>query len=104
MPQLGMAEIIPFPQKKVEPHYDFSNVVQCALTVTAVNLYGHMYDNPIAGPNDLHTLDPIYIKNCVDKARRSNVFSTAAQFQFFQISLMMEGVLKKVNAKSFSFK
>ena len=104
MSYLSMAEIIPFPQKKKQPQYNFANVAQCALTVTAVNLYGNMYDNPTAGANDLHTLDPYYVKDCVDKAQRSNVFSTAARFEFFQISLMLEKELKRINAKSIPFK
>ena len=103
MAKLDMAEIIPFPQK-ISPRYEFNDVVQCALTVTALNLYGNMYNNPVAGPNDLHTLDPYYVKDCVDKAHRSNVFSTAARSEFFQISLMIEEELTRLNAKGFTIK
>ena len=48
--------------------------------------------------------DPYYVKDCVDKAQRSNVFSTAARFEFFQISLMLEKELKRIDAKSIPFK
>ena len=36
-----MAEIIPFPKKKVA-RLEFEDVVDTALAVTAVNLYGNM--------------------------------------------------------------
>ena len=84
-----MAEIIPFPKKKLEK-LKFEDVVETALTVTAVNLYGNMYDTPLATPNDLHTFDLIYIKDCVDKASRSNVFSSPARAKFSDISAMIK--------------
>ena len=79
-----MAEIIPFPKKKEK--LEFKDVVETALAVTAINLYGNMYDTPLATPNDLHTFDLIYIKDCVDKASRSNVFSSPARAKFSDIS------------------
>ena len=45
-----------------------------------------MYDTPLATPNDLHTFDLIYIKDCVDRASRSNVFSSPARAKFSDIS------------------
>ena len=83
-----MAEIIPFPKKKEK--LKFKDVVETALTVTAVNLYGNMYNTPLATPNDLHTFDLIYIKDCVDKAARSNVFSVPAREKFTSISYMIK--------------
>ena len=83
-----MAVIIPFPKKKEK--FEFKDVVETALTVTAVNLYGNMYDTPLATPNDLHTFDLIYIKDCVDKASRSNVFSLPAREKFAGISSMIK--------------
>lgn len=83
-----MAEIIPFPTPK--PKLEFEDVVETALTITAVNLYGNMYNNPVAGPNDIHTLDITYIKDCVDKAARSNVFSVSAREKFMGISYMIK--------------
>ena len=83
-----MAEIIPFPTPK--PKLEFGDVVKTALTITAVNLYGNMYNNPVAGPNDIHTLDITYIKDCVDKAARSNVFSISARETFRGISYMIK--------------
>lgn len=79
-----MAEIIPFPKKKEK--LEFKDVVETALAVTAINLYGNMYDTPLATPNDLHTFDLIYIKDCVDRASRSNVFSSPARAKFSDIS------------------
>ena len=79
-----MAEIIPFPKKKEK--LEFKDVVETALAVTAINLYGNMYDSPLATPNDLHTFDLIYIKDCVDRASRSNVFSSPARAKFSDIS------------------
>jgi len=61
-----MAKIIPFP-KKQKPKLEFEDVVETALTVTAVNLYGNMYNTPLATPYDLDTFDLVYIKDCVDK-------------------------------------
>lgn len=83
-----MAEIIPFPKKVAK--LEFEDIVETALAVTAVNLYGNMYNNPIAGPNDIHTLDLTYIKDCVDRAARSNVFSTPAREKFVGISSMIQ--------------
>ena len=51
-----MAKIIPFP-KKQKPKLEFEDVVETALTVTAINLYGNMYNSPLATPYDLHTFD-----------------------------------------------
>ena len=84
-----MAEIIPFPKKKVQ-RLEFEDVVETALAVTAVNLYGNMYNNPVAGPNDIHTLDLTYIKDCVDRASCSNVFSVPAREKFSDISAMIK--------------
>ena len=83
-----MAEIIPFPKKVTK--LEFEDIVETALAVTAVNLYGNMYNNPIAGPNDIHTLDLTYIKDCVDRAARSNVFSVPAREKFVGISSMIQ--------------
>ena len=49
-----------------------------------------MYNNPVAGPNDIHTLDLTYIKDCVDRASRSNVFSIPAREKFVGISSMIK--------------
>ena len=84
-----MAKIIPFP-KKPKPKLEFEDVVETALTVTAVNLYGNMYNTPLATPCDLDTFDLVYIKDCVDKASRSNVFSVPAREKFTNISTMIE--------------
>ena len=84
-----MAEIIPFPKKKVQ-RLEFEDVVETALAVTAVNLYGNMYNNPVAGPNDIHTLDLTYIKDCVDSGSRCNVFSIPAREKFVGISSMIK--------------
>ena len=84
MSYLNMAEIIPFPKKKVE-RLELDDAIETALTVTAVNLYGNMYNTPLATPNDLHTFDLIYIKDCVDRASRTNVFSSPARAKFSNI-------------------
>tara|TARA_R100000008_G_scaffold85813_2_gene76741 strand:- start:1749 stop:2015 length:267 start_codon:yes stop_codon:yes gene_type:complete len=84
-----MAEIIPFPKKKVA-RLEFEDVVDTALAVTAVNLYGNMYNNPVAGPEDIHTLDITYVKDCIDRASRSNVFSVPAREKFVGISSMIK--------------
>lgn len=84
-----MAEIIPFPKKKLK-RFKFKDEIETALAVTAVNLYGNMYDNPVAGPNDIHTLDLTYIKDCVDRASCSNVFSVPAREKFSDISAMIK--------------
>jgi hypothetical protein len=88
-----MAEIIPFPKKEVKSKLDFEDVVETALTVTAVNLYGNMYNSPLATPHDLDTFDIYYIKDCVDKASRSNVFSQPAREKFTSISSMIQSKL-----------
>ena len=54
-----MAKIIPFP-KKQKPKLEFEDVVETALTVTAINLYGNMYNSPLATPYDLDTFDIVY--------------------------------------------
>ena len=84
-----MAKIIPFP-KKQKPKLEFEDVVETALTVTANNLYGNMYNSPLATPYDLDTFDIYYIKDCVDKASRSNVFSQPAREKFTSISSMIQ--------------
>ena len=84
-----MAKIIPFP-KKQKPNLEFEDVVETALTVTAINLYGNMYNSPLATPYDLDTFDIVYIKDCVDKASRSNVFSQPAREKFTSISSMIQ--------------
>ena len=64
-----MADIIPFPKKEVKPKLHFEDVVETALTVTAVNLYGNMYNAPLATPN---------------------VFSQPAREKFTSISSMIQ--------------
>ena len=39
---------------------------------------------------DLDTFDLVYIKDCVDKASRSNVFSVPAREKFTSISTMIQ--------------
>ena len=84
-----MAKIIPFPEKQ-KPKLEFEDVVETALTVTAVNLYGNMYNTPLATPYDLDTFDLVYIIVCVYKASRSNVFSVPAREKFTSISTMIQ--------------
>ena len=49
-----------------------------------------MYNSPLATPYDLDTFDIYYIKDCVDKASRSNVFSQPAREKFTSISSMIQ--------------
>ena len=47
-----MAEIIPFPTRQPQVKYDFADVIECAFCVTAVNLWGNMYNKPLASPTN----------------------------------------------------
>jgi len=85
-----MAEIIAFPTKKARIKYDFADVVECAFCVTAVNLWGNMYNKPLASPHNLHEFEPAFVLDCVQKSATSNVFSATARHTFSRIGHMIQ--------------
>ena len=85
-----MAEISPFPTRQPQVKYDFADVIECAFCVTAVNLWGNMYNKPLASPTNLQDFEPTFVLDCVQKAATSNVFSLPARHTFNRIGNMIE--------------
>lgn len=80
-----MAEIIDFPVIKKQIRYKFADVIEEAFAVTAINLWGNMYNMPLASPHNLHEFDGDFVLTCLNKAANSDVFSVRARRTYSKI-------------------
>lgn len=94
-----MAEIIEFPVIKKSIRYKFADVVEEAFAVTAVNLWGNMYNMPLASPHNLHEFDSEFVLTCLNKAANSDVFSLRARKTYSKIySDITKQLNREINA------